>query len=243
MVMRDRRLEVPYENPEDAQAREDRELGVNPMLFGAARRLSRQALREARDAKKVTQKAAPAPQKPPANKPTPETSKNEKTFNQAFSDARKSGKSEFNWNGKKYTTELRTKPAIASKSAGEYVAPSPVESALTAGIQGLEGGPSGMSAEREMETGRTIYFGESPEAVVEVAKGMRKGLFGEEISQEDYDAMTRRSKEATPFYGQFLKKGGQVKKTKKYASGGTVSSASKRGDGCAQRGKTKGRMV
>lgn len=239
MVMRDRRLEVPYENPEDAQAREDRELGVNPMLFGAARRLSRQALREARDAKKVTQKAAPAPQKPPANKPTPETSKNEKTFNQAFADARKGGKGDFIWNGKKYTTELRTKPAIASKPAGEYVAPSPVESAPAA----LEVGPSGMSAEREMETGRTTYFGESPEAAVEVAKGMRKGLFGEEISQEDYDAMTRRSKEATPFYGQFLKKGGQVKKTKKYASGGTVSSASKRGDGCAQRGKTKGRMV
>lgn len=28
-----------------------------------------------------------------------------------------------------------------------------------------------------------------------------------------------------------------------YASGGKVSSASKRADGCAQRGKTKGRMV
>ena len=36
------------------------------------------------------------------------------------------------------------------------------------------------------------------------------------------------------------KKGGKVKK---YASGGSVSSASKRADGCAQRGKTKGRMV
>jgi len=30
---------------------------------------------------------------------------------------------------------------------------------------------------------------------------------------------------------------------KGYASGGSVSSASKRADGCAQRGKTKGRMV
>lgn len=33
------------------------------------------------------------------------------------------------------------------------------------------------------------------------------------------------------------------KKVKKYAKGGSVSSASKRADGCAQRGKTKGRMV
>jgi hypothetical protein len=28
-----------------------------------------------------------------------------------------------------------------------------------------------------------------------------------------------------------------------YAKGGSVSSASKRADGCAQRGKTKGRMI
>jgi hypothetical protein len=33
------------------------------------------------------------------------------------------------------------------------------------------------------------------------------------------------------------------KKTKKYAKGGSVSSASKRADGCAVKGKTKGRMV
>jgi hypothetical protein len=37
-----------------------------------------------------------------------------------------------------------------------------------------------------------------------------------------------------------MKKGGAVKKM---ASGGSVSSASKRGDGCAIKGKTKGRMV
>ena len=37
-----------------------------------------------------------------------------------------------------------------------------------------------------------------------------------------------------------MKKGGSVKKYKK---GGTVSSASKRADGCAVKGKTKGRFV
>lgn len=49
---------------------------------------------------------------------------------------------------------------------------------------------------------------------------------------------------AKPFYSRF-KKGGQVKKkpAKKMSKGGSVSSASKRADGCAQRGKTKGRMV
>lgn len=37
-----------------------------------------------------------------------------------------------------------------------------------------------------------------------------------------------------------MKRGGKVKS---YKSGGVVSSASKRGDGIAQRGKTRGRMV
>jgi hypothetical protein len=43
-------------------------------------------------------------------------------------------------------------------------------------------------------------------------------------------------------------KGGPVKakaktKAKKYAKGGSVSSASKRADGCASKGKTKGKFV
>lgn len=35
----------------------------------------------------------------------------------------------------------------------------------------------------------------------------------------------------------------RLKKAGKFSKGGSVSSASKRGDGIAQRGKTKGRMV
>jgi hypothetical protein len=49
-----------------------------------------------------------------------------------------------------------------------------------------------------------------------------------------------------PFQTFGMKKGGRVKAkpAKKMSSGGvTVSSASKRGDGIAQKGKTKGRMV
>jgi hypothetical protein len=43
----------------------------------------------------------------------------------------------------------------------------------------------------------------------------------------------------------YMAKGGKVKskaKVKKYAKGGSVSSASKRADGCATKGKTKGRI-
>ena len=114
---------------------------------------------------------------------------------------------------------------------------------------GMAGTPGGAAAER---MGRTTTFGSDDSDNSGAASGttMREGLFGEDISAEDYDAMTRRNKESTPFYGQFLKKGGKVKASAKkpakaYKSGGSVkaSSASKRGDGCAQRGKTRGRII
>ena len=46
--------------------------------------------------------------------------------------------------------------------------------------------------------------------------------------------------EEAPAGAPMMRKGGKVKKM---AKGGSVSSASKRGDGCATKGKTKGRFV
>ena len=58
---------------------------------------------------------------------------------------------------------------------------------------------------------------------------------------------SRLKKESSPKPGEYdFKKGGKVKTKpmKAFAKGGSVkSSASSRGDGCAQRGKTKGRMI
>jgi hypothetical protein len=55
-------------------------------------------------------------------------------------------------------------------------------------------------------------------------------------TQEAYKRFERSSENDSPGY----KRGGSVKK---YAKGGSVSSASKRADGCAVKGKTKGRFV
>lgn len=110
----------------------------------------------------------------------------------------------------------------------------------TAGIAGLAGGPSGAAAER-MPVGRETYFGPSEETVMPAPR-MRRGLFGEEIPEDEYQEMERKNKEAG-FYSRFKKGGSVKKKAKNYASGGSVSSASKRADGCCQKGKTKGRMV
>ena len=57
-------------------------------------------------------------------------------------------------------------------------------------------------------------------------------------SMSEYEAMTPKLGRENLKLG--MKKGGSVKKM---ASGGKVSSASKRADGCAIKGKTRGRMV
>ncbi len=54
--------------------------------------------------------------------------------------------------------------------------------------------------------------------------------------------MNKSYREGMKNTGSFNKKGGAIK-AKKMASGGSVSSASKRADGIAIKGKTKGRMV
>jgi hypothetical protein len=56
----------------------------------------------------------------------------------------------------------------------------------------------------------------------------------------DTKAKLRARKASGTAAGGNMKKGGKVKKL---ASGGKVSSASKRADGCATKGKTKGRMI
>jgi len=72
-----------------------------------------------------------------------------------------------------------------------------------------------------------------------------------EMAQQAAAARTQQEKNAqiasslprmSPSMGRMppFKSGGAVKG---YAKGGSVSSASKRADGCAQRGKTKGRII
>ena len=61
----------------------------------------------------------------------------------------------------------------------------------------------------------------------------------EKAGMTDRANMNKSYREGMKNNGSFKKKGGMVK-TKKMSSGG--STASKRADGCAQRGKTKGKM-
>jgi hypothetical protein len=77
--------------------------------------------------------------------------------------------------------------------------------------------------------------------------GFNKGtVVKDELPQEMVDRLAREENEANPMvklrdkiFGPEKKKPEPVKKAK----GGKVSSASKRADGCAVRGKTRGKMV
>jgi hypothetical protein len=138
---------------------------------------------------------------------------------------------------KKVSDKSKNRPSTVKDSMDIPVSPM----MPTAGIAGLAGGPSGAAAERMPEMGRETYFGPSQETVMPAPR-MRRGLFGEEIPEDEYLEMERKNKEAG-FYGRFKKGGSVKKKTKNYASGGSVSGASKRADGCCQKGKTKGRVV
>jgi hypothetical protein len=115
----------------------------------------------------------------PLKEDAPKEDEPKKTFKQAFAQARKDGGKTFMFNGKKYTTELKSEKKTPSKPAVE------------------------------------------PKSDAPKNERVRKlGVFG---------AMGRNPRPANP---SMFKKGGSVK-----------SSASKRADGIAMKGKTRGRMV
>lgn len=85
-------------------------------------------------------------------------------------------------------------------------------------------------------------------AVVERTPGEFDRMMAEKKREAERDAAFRARMRGGDEEGANMsdvmgaKRGGKIK-TKKYAGGGSVGGASRRADGCAMRGKTKGRMV
>ena len=114
-----------------------------------------------------------------------------KTFKQSFSEARKGGKKEFTWNGKKYNTKLAsdTKP---KKETGSMPAPE----------------------------SKVMY----EEEALKIGPDMSKD------NKEKFDRMAAaRNQQRMAQKSMGFKKGGSVKRNMR--------------DGCAVRGKTKGRII
>ena len=150
------------------------------------------------------------------------------TFGQAFKAARKAGDGTFTWRGKKYTTEL----------ASEKKKPQPEKEVDPDFLLGEKGNPlgEGVRAGRsklDPTTGRATTLAKGPTRTMRADEftGRARKVPEEYLSDNKYPTMMRRE---SPAFN--MKRGGAVKK---YSGGG---SASKRADGIAQRGKTRGKM-
>jgi len=148
-------------------------------------------------------------------------------FQQAFKDARASGETEFEFNGKKYNTKYKEEGSAPAKKAEPKASqefpktPAPkYDDSSSSGKSSL--GDTALKASRQAEANRAAMEANRPPPVP------RKKSMLEEAREE----ATRRAAAAQK---SGMKAGGKVK----MASGG---SASKRADGIAQKGKTRGKM-
>jgi len=87
-------------------------------------------------------------------------------------------------------------------------------------------------------TGRALTDIQAPR-ITQTMKANQAGADAAKKEFEKRDSMARGAYEGQGYDYDAMKKGGSVKKM---ASGGTTKSASSRGDGIAQRGKTRGKM-
>lgn len=193
------------------------------------------------------------------------------SFKDAFKAARKAGQDTFTWQGKKYTTEMAgaSKPAApkvevekktetkvempaASRGrggAGERPSKSIAEQLDTrpgsgAGFRNLMANLGTSSQRARM---KSMGYGDD-EGGDEESPAMKRIRLAREVAESSrgpgrrYTPVQGMSTAERRMYeaGRGMKRGGDVKK---YKSGGSVSSASKRADGIAKKGKTRCKMV
>ena len=149
------------------------------------------------------------------------------SFGQAFAAARKAGDKTFTFGGKKYTTELAKPAAKPSKNQGPSTQDiDRLEAATTAArrrderTQYMQEQDARAAARRAQEMAEQRKQDTAPKPT---GKFLNTGY-------KEYERIRQEGKERRAAAG--MKKGGIVK-----------SSASKRADGCAVRGKTRGKIV
>ncbi len=153
--------------------------------------------------------------------PAPQPKK--QSFKEAFAEARKGGGKTFEWNGKKYTTEMA---GGASKPA-QKAAPVTDTGDDTARLMSRAPAPAKKPAYETSYDRMNRQNREAAAAKSSAASGERATLM-KNMRERDFGKGKIDSKTMLP--------------TKGYKSGGSVS-ASRRADGIAMRGKTRGKMV
>lgn len=174
-----------------------------------------------------------------------------KSFKEAFAEARRDGDKTFTWQGKKYTTDVA---GGASKAAAPAPSPAPASDSDVLRL--------GATAKRISKDDETKSVSERMKAARERARAggtstdersVTERMGGSERTGSSTGTDTRSVAERARAARESARSGGsgtdtrsvseRVRSALGFAKGGSVSSASSRGDGCAQRGKTKGRYI
>lgn len=178
-----------------------------------------------------------------------------KSFKEAFAAERKAGSKTFEYMGKKYTTDLAPqtkaakptapipKPALRAETnddrAKRFVEKRAAARAAASTAAAKPATAAKLSSSSRVPTSEQAAANRS--AAMDKIKGMGSSIgdyFGSLDSTARY--MKKKPGGLDQGSGGEYRRGGKVKKM---ASGGMTSSASKRADGCATKGKTKGRFV
>ena len=192
--------------------------------------------------------------------------KSSPSFSEAFRAARKEGLKEFKWRGGTYGTKMKgedsaptPRAAPASRAAApasdsDKAAPSAARGArgpkaraaaparAPSAVRG-RGAPGTREIDKQYAENRRASYGEriNPLSGLSDLFGLRKEervMRDMGVSREE--ARNRLANLEEVEEGSGMRRGGKVKK---YAGGGSVSSASKRADGCATKGKTRGKFI
>lgn len=171
---------------------------------------------------------------PEIDAPTEKASADDLSFKDAFAIARKAGSKTFTWRGKKYTTELASEKKPAKEKMEEVTV-------SASRLPPAKAGPSTRGGERKWtKEGREA----DAQRIMRDTKGgygmpgripsgdkVLSNLASREAGRRESERKARNRLLGKPDM-EVMKRGGSVK----------ASSASRRADGIAQRGKTRGRM-
>lgn len=151
------------------------------------------------------------------------------SFQKEFKAARERGEKEFEFGGKKYNTKYKEESEVSAKPARSAAAPKMNEDYGNEG-RASRAAPVSAAPKADYQMG-DVPTPEQAAQNRQNAMGKLKAL-GSSVSDYFSNFETpaeRRSRES--------------KEAKPYKKGGSVSSASKRADGIAQKGKTRGKMI
>ena len=158
-------------------------------------------------------------------------------FQQAFKDARASGETEFEFNGKKYNTKYKEEAPAPAKKADTKVKDEP--SKVSAAVNQES---SKASAEEKPFRPKNLTD------LIGLSSNVKKTTT-EPAPKDDSKKSSEDKKSWWTTPNASLQKGSlpsgkeiRAALGSSYKKGGSVSSASKRADGIAQKGKTRGKM-